>query len=281
MGIFATHDFEGAYDNFEVVSITRLERIPEAEGTHSLSLRYKDKERQLYQFQFLASKYIDFFDHMNSWDRNVWVSPQQSSWAADLFDLSQQPQKVQGLDKWKAKDEEMRQLMSKLIADEDYLVLGGLTEADVQDRTEADVQNTKKALKNVRYKLDQYFRTIAEALGFDVVTPPQRFEIILSNERYALFIQSPEPIDWTRISATQIRRNTPDEGFDTEIIYSSDMTRSIVLIKDGGNYTTFSGERYTWNLELDTYIPNYLDWLKPWLEANKETYEITFEMRAQ
>ena len=283
VGIFASSDYAGYYDNIEILSISRLERIPRAEENHQLTLKYQNKE--LCQLQFRASQYIDFFDHMNSWDRMVWTSTQDSIGINGIVDPVSGRTVADLVAAWEQiidhSGSGLVDLMGQLLADEDDLILKMLTEADVQDTTEANVQNTKNALKEVRFELDQHFQTIAEALGFDLITPPQKFEFTLSKDRYALFVQCSEPIDWTRISADPIIQVRPEEKvFNTKIIHSSDMTRAIILIKEDDEYTIFSGEQYTWKVKLNSYIPNYLNWLKPWFEERDESYEFTLEIRS-
>ncbi|MBK6795242.1 MAG: hypothetical protein IPG76_00150 [Acidobacteria bacterium] len=82
VGFFASADYKGDFDNVEVLALDRLEHLPLPDATHQLVVRYDNPPTtsfDMYKLDFRASKYLDLFDHLNSWDRSVWRVPANST----------------------------------------------------------------------------------------------------------------------------------------------------------------------------------------------------------
>ncbi len=274
-GFYASSDYTGYYDNLELHSISQLEKLPQAGLDHQMV--FLDKE--FYSYNFKASLYLDFFDHMNSWDRMIWVAQSNS----------------EGIDSdqvvlwYNAKSELLNSMRNKM-QDEDNQILNRLQSIEVEGAGSTDIENTNILLKNARFEVDKHFDLIAGKLGFDLSLDVKNIEITVSKDGYAMFIQSPEPIDWTRISASPISDVSSGTSFNTTILYSSDMTKTILFIEENSSdgYKTFISPEdtenitYNWSLFLDreaSFNPyHHLNWLKPWLSARNESYNFTFEI---
>jgi hypothetical protein len=156
-------------------------------------------------------------------------------------------------------------------------------------RTLADVDVGRQRLRDCRYDLDLAFEELAAKLGFELSARPEHFEFILAYESRGLLVQSPEPIDWTRITAGEIKRvDVAGNGTRTEtplaakLVYSSDLTRAIMLLtSDGVTIDQFDpAVTYLWTIKQNFVLPSYLSWLNGWVTHRKETHVVTLEMPA-
>lgn len=271
IGFYATKDFIGEFDNFEIRSISILNQTPSAEAKHHFKLVLESQE--LYKFDFQTSKYIDFFDHMNSWNRIILRAASDSQYTENQDSINE------SLKQWNTYERELCSLKSQYLADEDDLFFGRLNNADLYNSAEASLGNTSRALYFTSYELDRHFTNIAETLGFNTCSQVRNIEIQHSSDRLALFIISPDPIDWTRISIWPITQIKPSRiAFETKVIYSSDMTQAVVLLKNASSdLTTFNVGQYLWRMGYNVCVPPYLNWIKDWLLERKEHYVFTLE----
>jgi hypothetical protein len=290
VGLGASADYIGSFDNFEVLSINRLNKLPEPGVANQLSIIFKEDDQgsEIYRHPFTPSLYLDLFDHLNSWDRRVQRAPSGPLNTGCDPDPALRLPDADGV---------TRCALTASITSWETGKIALLTAlGDVYDdkrqyalklRTLADVDATRQRLRDARYDLDVAFEDLAGKLGFDLATQPTRLEFILANESRGLLLQSPEPIDWTRITAGQIRRvDVADDGTRTtaplaaKILYSSDFTRAILLLtQDGTTIDQFDpATTYLWTIKQNFVLPPNLVWLTGWVTHRKETHVITLEI---
>jgi hypothetical protein len=284
-GFAASADFSGCFDSLEVLSINRLNKLPESGVPNQLSIVFKDAngESEMYRRSFTPSLYLDLFDHLNSWDRRVYQAasgPVHSGCDPDpTLRLGVVGCDLTGaITTWDAARENLITALGDVYYDKREYVL--------KLRTLADLDATLHRLRDCRYDLDVAFEDLASKLGFELAAQPTRFEFILAYESRGILIQCPEPIDWTRIVAGEIKRiDVDDDGSTTEspaaamLVYSSDFTRAILLLtSDGTTVDQFDvATTYLWTIKQNFVLPPHLGWLSGWVTHRKETHVVTLE----
>lgn len=272
VGLFASADYRGVFDNFEVLSVDLLNELPLGGESHHLALYYQDEDEnsEMYRMTALASHYIDLFDHLNSWDRNIGQSQGTAKGDADILGAVHEWEQKKG----------------------PYLLTLGEIAADEQQhaanlRTSKDLDDTSGLLREERYNLDVSFNAVAEALGLELPIRPKRLAFIRADAGKALFIQSPEPIDWTRLAAgsaqlvEDIVDATPQQqSIDTQLIYNSEMTCAILILPSDASINAFGlGQTYVWTImQYHGQLPTHLNWLQPLLTHQKKEYQLTLAM---
>jgi hypothetical protein len=122
-------------------------------------------------------------------------------------------------------------------------------------------------------------------------------QVTLSGDARGLLIVSPEPIDWTRLSAGAIRVSSAVTGptasstnesvtasQTSKLVHNSDFTQAILLRADGppkGMFTflTFnSGVTYLWDIREYVALPPHLSWLDGWVTHRATTHTLAFEI---
>lgn len=273
VGLLASADYDGKFDNFEVLSTERLKELPIPGATHHLALKYNDQEHpmEMYKAQFLASQYLDLFDHLNAWDRNVWVSKGNATDDDNVI--------ISSVTAWESENFRLLTELGNLANDEQQYT--------AKLRTLEDLDATKKRLREARFGLDEQFENVASNLGFDLAARPVQFEFILAKNGKGLLIQSAEPLDWTRLSAGSITKgvdsfegNEQNGSIRTQLLYSSDLTRAILLLRpDDFSIQVFEdGHTYLWTLGQYINLPAHLDWLEGWVDHRKEMHTLTLEI---
>jgi hypothetical protein len=262
-GLFASADYEGDFDNFEVLSIDRLDQLPRPNLAHHLALMYGNDTKPMYKTTFVASQYLDLFDHLNSWDRAVWKSNGNPS--EDNNDL------VIAVDQWIANNGTLLTSLGDLaLAEQEYAA---------KNRTLEDLDRARKLVREVRYDMDEHFTHVARLLGFELAPRPERFEFLQAANRKGILIQCPEPIDWTRIKPDPLEFQGESKSLPTQLLYSSDLTRGILLIRPTEtSIGFFDAGRYVWTIQEFIDLPQHLSWLQGWVTHRRTTYKLTLDM---
>lgn len=264
-GLVATADYKGAFDNVEIVSLERVKELPRPEVIHGLALRYEGDQQPIYKTRFLASRYLDLFDHLNAWDRTVWNSTGTPS---------NSPGALQdAVSAWETTHAALLTALSEFALDEQQYA--------AKNRTLEDLEKTRKRIREARYDLDVRFRDVALALGFELAARPERFEFVRASDGRGLLIECPEPIDWTRLLPGRIRTAAGLERA-TRFLYSSDLTRAIILIEesDGSIGSFLPSTHYVWSIEEFGQLPPQLEWLQGWVAHRHAVHHLILDMPA-
>jgi hypothetical protein len=99
-------------------------------------------------------------------------------------------------------------------------------------------------------------------------------------------IQTPEPIDWTRLGAGPIR--SPDSSatpFAAKLVQNSDFTLALLLRLSGQEIDSTTryfpydpGKTYLWDILEYQSLPPHLSWLQGWVDHRAATYTLAFEI---
>jgi hypothetical protein len=286
-GLYASDTFAGEFDNFEVLSLDLMKQLPRPGRRHQLRSFYSSKSER-YALEFVASKYLDLFDHLNSWDRRVRQSSTQPVAAA-------LPAGTSGSGSTPAIADPI------LEAAEVWVVWNGrllekLGEADLVERelllgssSREDLNTAAEAVRVARFGLDEAFACVVARAGLEPALQPNDLSVQRASSGRALLIQSCEPIDWTRILAGKIAKATGGldsagcpilEPTATQMLYSSDLTKCLLLVgPTGSTPATFEAlKTYVWRIDQFTQLPPHLSWLRGWIDHRRESYSLTFEM---
>ena len=320
-GLYASRSFFGSFDNVEVLSLTRLEQLPRPQSTHHLSffyevqrgfpinennsdssgrevhrnltvhrnrsfeeieststgvpqvVRYYAKEKEpieIYRTAFVSSRYLDLFDHLNSWNRQVLRS--------EIAGENDQQLLIEGLLKWERLSCSHLLALGEMEALQRSKPLGN---ASLEDMSQA-----KKSLREARFDLDAAFEVSARLFGFDLAPRINQFEITVAQNGLGLLIETPEPLDWTRISSgifkvlAETLVGNPVKPQPAQFLYNSDFTRGILLLrKSKVTLEPFGGgETYEWVIKQNFHLPRYLEWLSGWVTHRREEHRLTLEI---
>lgn len=265
LGLFATRDYDGLFDVFEILHHVWHYRLPLNSNTNMTLKHHMHPGNPLLEVQAPISKYFDFFDHMNSWDRRISKSENDES-----------PVSTSALNAWNTKKTSIATKRLDLFnAEWNIALTKGGVQFDILV-TEASVRAIRNDIKKQQFELDQLFLGIAESLGFDIASIPDDMEFFVSKHNKAILIHSPEPIDWNRISYENISRVGGGRSIEPRIVYSSDMTKSIIIPV---GLSSFQTGIYRWNLQFNGVIPDYLNWVRHWLNSDKTSYQFEWTIQ--
>ena len=123
---------------------------------------------------------------------------------------------------------------------------------------------------------------------------PERFEFVLAQNRRGLLIECPEPIDWTRLMAGPLRQDSASTTCaelqcnerDTQILYNSDFTRALLILRSDSSITNISSSiaafapraTYLWTLTQYVKLPAHREWLGSVFEGREDEYTLTIEI---
>jgi hypothetical protein len=265
VGLFASHDYSGEFDNFEAVSLDRLNELPEPAAGHELTFEYRPATGDgytMHELKFVTSRFVDMFDMMNAWDRMVWRSAKST--AATTGNESD----------WTDADAALRIAITDLYNTEAKYARG---EAIVDDLDAKRVE-----LRDDRFALDEKFTQLATNAGFELSPRPDRFQFSVSSDGKALLLELPEPIDWARYGAGLVAdAANPATTSQAKLFYSSDCTRMIVLLDPSGSPARFeSGHRYLWTIQQWPVIQPHLVWLTGWVDNRRRDFSLTLDIPA-
>lgn len=262
------------FDNLEVLSINRLKKLPGPDAKHQLVIKYQglDKDYNIYKADFRASKFIDLFDHINAWDRQIYRSQKEVS-ASDAA--------LNGaIDNWVEVNEDLYEAL----ADLDFFE----RQHAIKLATLAEVDECRKNLREARFDLDERFGELVDLLAFELNPRPQLFEFILAKNGKGLLIQSSEPIDWMRIGCGPVTKGkessngavTSGQPITTRFIYSSDLTRAILLLQPDERVIQIfePGGTYVWTIKEYVTLPPQLKYLEGWVSHRRKEYDLTLEI---
>jgi hypothetical protein len=268
-------------DDLEVLSIARLEQIPSPGESHDLVQRYTGSghEQDMYSLSFVASQYLDLRDHLNAWDKSVGrasqleVSPRSGAGWTALETRTLTGDDTDPPGGWTGAAASVLKALSDLATVERNYQQGLAILSDLDD--------AKKTLRDARFNLDEHFDDLAGQLGFSPSPRPQRIDFVVSKTGRALFIELPEPIDWTRLLAGPIQE-TSGTPIPTRLLYSSDFTKAILLLSPATDATYFHPTTsYLWSIEQYGTLPDHLSWLRGWVENRRETHVLTIDIPAE
>lgn len=289
-GLYASDAFVGEFDNFEVLLLDRMKQLPRPGRRHLLRCFYSSKSER-YALEFVASKYLDLFDHLNSWDRRVRQASTQPLVAA----LPARPAGANGSGSTPAIADPILEAVEVWVAWNGRL-LEKLGEADLVERelllgssSREDLNAAAEAVRVARFGLDEAFACVVARAGLEPALQPNDLSVQRASSGKTLLIQSGEPIDWTRILAGKIAVATG--GLDpagcpvleltaTQMLYSSDLTKCLLLVgPTGSTPATFEAlKTYVWRIDQFTQLPPHLSWLRGWIDHRRDSYSLTLEM---
>jgi hypothetical protein len=273
-GLFTNSNYQGTFDNLEILSTDRLNELPGPLASHHLSLYYQGQDQtvEMYKKPFFTSQYIDLFDHLNSWDRKVWRSRGTATTDDNVV--------LQAVDNWVTSN---------------VALITALGKVDLNEREYAakrlsleDVEASRKRLREARFNLDEKFESVVNALGFELPARPERFEFIRADNGKGLLILYPEPIDWSRLLSVPLKpevaggSGTGTSYIRTQLIYRSDFTSALLLLRPSETSlgTFVQGQTYLWTIKQYDYLDNHptLNWLQGWVTHRQEQHQLTLEM---
>jgi hypothetical protein len=266
VGIVASSDFSGFVDNLEILSFRRLDLLPAPAAPHELALKYRPATGSgtaatydVYRHRFLSSRYLDFFDHLNSWDRRVWRSGVEPIGPVDVG-------------AWVDANGKLLHALGDIAAMESRYAVG--------NATPDEMEVVRRALVTCRFELDSAFDAIAATAGLELSALPERFEMTVAQNGAGLLMEMPEPLDWTTVAPRPMRKGGIDDPIPTRLAYTSDFTRVIVLLEGATLDTVLfdAGATYTWTIERFSQLPLHLAWLEGWVGSRSDPVTLTLEI---
>jgi len=272
VGFLASADYKGDFDNLEVLALDRLAQLPAPDMRQQLVVQYNNLASatafDMYKLDFVASHYLDLFDHLNSWDRNVWRIPCQADTNGTCTNVAGDV--ASRVSNWVTANTGLLDALGQVaLFERRYATkLCSLEELDA----------VRTTLRERRFELDDKFSSVATGLGFEISAKPERFEFFVSPDGKGVLVECPEPIDWTRIGAVALI-NGAGNSLDTKLLYSSDFTRAILYLPTAGQ--NLQPGVVQWTVAYLPFLPDHLSWLTGWLDHRREEYTLTLDIPAE
>jgi hypothetical protein len=267
----ASTDIELQLDELEVIGTARLARLPRPSERHDVDLVFDDESEPLLRASFLASRYLDLRDHLDSWDRQILPAP-----AAEEGGGSNHARLLAELGNWLA--------ASSAARDAGGGRMTAQRERRRNNRSLSDEAAADQDLQTKRYVVDEAFGTLRRLLGLEIASPPRGMEVWRSSAGSAILLRSPEPVAWSRVSAGRpvpLVNGVAGEPLNAQLVASSDFTESMLILRGTAEHpypvVPFqAGTTYLWPIRQYDQLPSELEWLRGWFGL--ESFNLRLEI---